>query len=275
MVENKKIGAYIAAKRKDLGLTQRALAEKLFVTNKAVSKWETGEGLPDIVSLNDLAKILNVSIENILEATDNLPHKSNLKKELQDYVELKLSTNNPTSTPDTPIVKEVTPNKTKASVVDEPTENKPTSNKINFSYILYFAVGIVLSLVLLFGLSWNVLSINNLALSMTNAFLIYGFYFFKLTTFLFVCFEVLFIIAFVILHFAKRTNNTLAKLTKLLTHILLGISVLLFGVNLFAFEYYFTISAIYYITTIFLWGLLIATYWLHEKNWQKNKERKI
>ena len=73
MNDNKLIGEFITNKRKALGLTQKELASKLFVTNKAVSKWETGEGLPDIVSLSALSKIFNVSIENILEAshTDN------------------------------------------------------------------------------------------------------------------------------------------------------------------------------------------------------------
>ena len=43
-----KTGKLIAERRKAKGLTQKALAEQLGVTNKAVSKWETGQGMPDI-----------------------------------------------------------------------------------------------------------------------------------------------------------------------------------------------------------------------------------
>ena len=43
-----KISNFIKAKRKELNLTQEELAEKLFVTEKAVSRWETGRGTPDI-----------------------------------------------------------------------------------------------------------------------------------------------------------------------------------------------------------------------------------
>ncbi len=71
MVDNEDIGAYIANKRKQHKLTQKQLAQQLFVTNKAVSKWETGEGLPDIVSLNALAKTFGITIENILDASDD------------------------------------------------------------------------------------------------------------------------------------------------------------------------------------------------------------
>ena len=46
-MENK-TGSFIAQRRKELGLTQKQLSEILGVTNKAVSKWETNQGLPDV-----------------------------------------------------------------------------------------------------------------------------------------------------------------------------------------------------------------------------------
>lgn len=45
-MEKKETGAFIAAQRRELGLTQRELAERLRVSDKAVSRWETGKGLP-------------------------------------------------------------------------------------------------------------------------------------------------------------------------------------------------------------------------------------
>ena len=50
----KKVGSFIKEQRQELGLSQKELAEKLYITDKAVSKWETGRGLPDISSLEPL-----------------------------------------------------------------------------------------------------------------------------------------------------------------------------------------------------------------------------
>lgn len=51
-----KISNFIKTKRKELGLTQEELAQKLFVTEKAISRWETGRGTPDISLLIPLSK---------------------------------------------------------------------------------------------------------------------------------------------------------------------------------------------------------------------------
>ena len=59
-------GEFIARRRKELGLTQRELAEQLGVTNKAVSKWETGQGMPDVGTLLELSRVLQVSVDEIL-----------------------------------------------------------------------------------------------------------------------------------------------------------------------------------------------------------------
>ena len=61
-----KIGNFIATERKAKKITQKKLAEKLYVSEKTVSKWETGNGLPDTSSLPKLCKILNVSINELL-----------------------------------------------------------------------------------------------------------------------------------------------------------------------------------------------------------------
>lgn len=59
-------GKFISSKRREKGLTQKELAEKLGVTDKAVSKWETGRGMPDVSVLEELSKELEVSVSEIL-----------------------------------------------------------------------------------------------------------------------------------------------------------------------------------------------------------------
>ena len=61
-----KISNLIKSKRKELGITQEELANKLFVTEKAVSRWETGRGTPDISLLIPLAKELQIDVSELL-----------------------------------------------------------------------------------------------------------------------------------------------------------------------------------------------------------------
>ena len=60
-------GRFVAEQRKAKGYTQRELAERLFVSDKAVSKWERGLSMPDISLLIPLAEILEVSVTELLE----------------------------------------------------------------------------------------------------------------------------------------------------------------------------------------------------------------
>lgn len=66
MTDARKTGAFIARKRKEAGLTQLELAEMLGVTNRAVSKWETGAGLPDTALLTRLADALATTADALL-----------------------------------------------------------------------------------------------------------------------------------------------------------------------------------------------------------------
>ena len=66
-MDNKTTGAFISSRRKELSLNQKQLAEKLGVTDKAVSKWETGRSAPDIALLEPLARELGVSVVEILQ----------------------------------------------------------------------------------------------------------------------------------------------------------------------------------------------------------------
>ena len=65
-----KIGKYIAGKRKDAGLTQRELAEKLGVSDKSVSKWERGVCLPDVSLYISLCSLLGISINEFIAGED-------------------------------------------------------------------------------------------------------------------------------------------------------------------------------------------------------------
>lgn len=85
-MENRKIGAFIAERRKTIGLTQQALADRLGLTNKAVSKWETGDGLPDITILPALAENLGVTVDELL-AGERRPKDPNLGLETRKYLE--------------------------------------------------------------------------------------------------------------------------------------------------------------------------------------------
>lgn len=61
-----KIGKFIAECRKEKGMTQAALAEKLGITDRAVSKWETGKSLPDASIMLDLCGILEIDVNELL-----------------------------------------------------------------------------------------------------------------------------------------------------------------------------------------------------------------
>ena len=65
-MDQKKVGALIRALRREKSLTQRALAERLGLSDKAVSKWERGLGCPDISLLPDLSAALDVDLAQML-----------------------------------------------------------------------------------------------------------------------------------------------------------------------------------------------------------------
>ena len=66
----RKIGQYIASKRKEQGLTQVELAEKLGMSNKSVSKWERGVCLPDVSIYTELCDILGISLNEFIAGED-------------------------------------------------------------------------------------------------------------------------------------------------------------------------------------------------------------
>ena len=78
------IGETIASLRKEKGMTQNELAEKMNVTDKAVSKWELDLSCPDVNTISKLADILEVSIEELLKAKK----KDNLEMKTKDLMNL-------------------------------------------------------------------------------------------------------------------------------------------------------------------------------------------
>ena len=96
-----KIGKFIASCRKEQGMTQAALAEKLGISDRAVSKWETGKSLPDSGIMLELCELLKINVNELLSgehiAMENYNTKSeelilNLKSENENYAKRLLHT---------------------------------------------------------------------------------------------------------------------------------------------------------------------------------------
>lgn len=66
-MDSKSVGQFISALRKSKGMTQQELAQKLNVTSKAISKWECGDGFPEITIIPVLAEIFEVTTDEILQ----------------------------------------------------------------------------------------------------------------------------------------------------------------------------------------------------------------
>ena len=77
-----KIGKFIAERRKSLGMTQMQLAEKLYISDRAVSKWETGKSMPDVSIMIELSNILGISVQELLMG-DKIDMENNNQKNEQ------------------------------------------------------------------------------------------------------------------------------------------------------------------------------------------------
>ena len=82
-----KIGKFIAFCRKEKNLTQGELAEKLYITDRAVSKWERGLSLPDADKMLDLCNILDINVNELLNG-EKINMKDSNKKTDELLVEL-------------------------------------------------------------------------------------------------------------------------------------------------------------------------------------------
>ena len=77
-----RIGKFIAQRRRDVGLTQMQLAEKLDITDRAVSKWETGRSLPDSAIMLELCDVLKITVNDLL--CGEVVTMENYNKELEN-----------------------------------------------------------------------------------------------------------------------------------------------------------------------------------------------
>ena len=78
----------ISKRRKELGLTQQELADKLFVSDKVISKWETGKSVPDTSILVELANVLEISLDELLKSGKEVNEQS-IKTSVADKVDVK------------------------------------------------------------------------------------------------------------------------------------------------------------------------------------------
>ena len=76
-----KIGKFIAECRKEKNLTQMQLAEKLGITDKAISKWERGLAMPDVSIMLELCDILGISVNELLSGENFIMENENQKNE--------------------------------------------------------------------------------------------------------------------------------------------------------------------------------------------------
>ena len=80
------IGRNIAAYRKRAGLTQAGLAEKLNYSDKAVSKWERGESVPDVLTLAQLAECFGITVNDLLVDPNALPDDTGAVQQAMEKV---------------------------------------------------------------------------------------------------------------------------------------------------------------------------------------------
>ena len=89
MLNNIELGRRIAAKRKDIALTQSQLADALHVTPQAVSRWETGAGAPSTEILLSMSELFHISMNELIAddlTLDRISQKPFVKKDIAFYI---------------------------------------------------------------------------------------------------------------------------------------------------------------------------------------------
>ena len=94
IMDQEKIGKFIATLRKEKGLTQQELAEKLGVSRQTISKWETAETVPDIYEAKKLAKLYNLSLDELIEFNIDVKEIEEVIKNTNEEKEAKIDWTN-------------------------------------------------------------------------------------------------------------------------------------------------------------------------------------
>ena len=87
MMDNQKFGDFIKKLRKEKGLTQKELGDKLNITDKAISKWERGLSFPDITMLNTLSDFFEVDVSELLNGEKGIKDKANVEVLIKEAIE--------------------------------------------------------------------------------------------------------------------------------------------------------------------------------------------
>ena len=86
-MDNEKFGNFIKELRKEKGLTQKELGEKLNITDKAISKWERGLSFPDISMLNSLASFFEIDVSELLNGEKGIKQEIDIESLIQEAIE--------------------------------------------------------------------------------------------------------------------------------------------------------------------------------------------
>ena len=93
MLNQEKTGRFMAEMRRQQNLTQRQLAEQIGVSDKTVSKWETGRSMPDNAILLDVCLLLNISVNELLSG-EKFTEENYVDKAEETMIELVKETEN-------------------------------------------------------------------------------------------------------------------------------------------------------------------------------------
>ena len=88
MIDQEKVGSFIMQIRKQKGFTQKELAEKLNLSDKTISKWETGHGMPEVSIIPELCKVLGISANELLAGEELGNDESFTRKAEENIMEL-------------------------------------------------------------------------------------------------------------------------------------------------------------------------------------------
>ena len=86
-MDQKQVGEFIARRRKELKMTQKELAQKLGVTDRAVSKWENGRCMPDLSLIQPLSRSLKVGVNDLLSG-EIIPEKQYRRKSEENIISM-------------------------------------------------------------------------------------------------------------------------------------------------------------------------------------------